>query len=501
MYDVILVIGELFFDHPLSGAAIIKRLLEREGYKVGVIEKPEKPDDVKRLGRPRLFFGVSSGSIDSMIRNYTPLKKRRDRDKHSDYDENVKDRALIVYTNWIKQSFRDVKIVLGGTESTLRRFVHYDYWQNRLRKPIIFDAKADILVYGNGEKQTLEIADRINKGNALVDIKGTCIISRDLPDGFEVIPGFEEIRENKDRFIDAQRMFSNGRNLAQKIDNRYLLQYESPVYTSSDLDHYYSMHFTRKIPNTLKGFEFSVVTHRGCIGNCSFCALRLIQGDKIISRSEGSILDEIKGLTEHPDFKGTIDDLGGPTANMYGMDCNLCNGNCIDCSNLKTDHNRLLSLLRKARKIKGVKRIHVRSGIRFDLATKEYIKELVGHDHIINTLRIAPEHTDRRILKLMNKDRGDLDEFIRFFRSLDTKKELSFYFITAHPGSSLKEARKLSNDIKRLKNSEDIQIFIPAPMTDSTCMYYTGKDLDKNEIHVPYTYREKKEQKRILYSN
>ncbi len=498
-YDIILVIGELFFDHPLSGSGLLKRLLEKYGYSVGIIEQPQKPDDVKALGVPKLFFGITSGAIDSMVRNYTPLKKPRSEDPHNYYDENVKDRALIVYTNWVKQFFKGVPIVLGGTEGTLRRFAHYDYWENRVRKPILFDAKADLLVYGSGEKQILEIARRLKEGIGLDSIKGTCVIVREMVEGAKLLPSFEEVRSNKESFADMQLMFNNHEMLIQKIDNRYLLQYPSPKYTSDDLDEYYELPFTRKVPRTLRGFEFSVVTHRGCIGNCSFCALRLIQGDKIISRSEESILRELETIAKNPHFKGNIDDFGGPSANMYGMDCGKCHNACIDCPILDRTNTRLINLLRRARKVNGIKHIYIRSGIRYDLATDEYIEELVRGEHIYDTLRIAPEHVNRNVLKLMNKDKGDLRRFIDHFNSLKSGKSLSYYFITAHPGSSMKEAEELSFEVKKL-GAKEIQVFIPTPMTASTCMYYTGiEPKTKKKIHVPYTYREKKEQKRILY--
>lgn len=498
-YDIILVIGELFFDHPLSGAGIIKRLLEKYGYSVGIIEQPQKSEDVCKLGKPRLFFGISSGTIDSMVRNYTPLKKRRDEDTHTKYDENVKDRAVIVYTNWVKQQFKDSIIVLGGTESTLRRLTHYDYWENRLRKPILFDAKADILVYGSGEKQIIEIAKKIKEKKPLKNILGTCQIVKDAPINSIILPSYQEIVDSKEKFVDAQKLLTNNSLLAQKIDNRYIVQHPSPTCTSKDLDEYYELPFTREVPEKLRGFEFSVITHRGCIGNCSFCALRLIQGDKIISRSEQSILKEIKNITKNPFFKGNIDDLGGPSANMYGMDCTICDKECINCTKLNRTNNRLINLLRKARDIEGVKHIYIRSGIRYDLATQEYVKELVFNGHIYDTLRIAPEHINPTILDLMNKNKGDLRAFIKFFNELNTTKELSYYFMTAHPGSTIKEAEELKNTIKKLKNAKDVQIFTPTPMTDSTCMYYTGLDLNKKPTHIPYSYKEKKEQKRIIY--
>lgn len=500
-YDVIFVMGELFFDHPMSGVAILKRVLEKEGYSVGVIEQPQDEDDIKRLGKPKLFFAISSGAIDSMVRNYTPLKRKRDEDKNLDYDESVPNRAVTVYCNWIRKHFKESKLVLGGTEASLRRFTHFDYWDNKLRRPILFDSRADILAYGSGEKQIIDIAHRIKNQEDLVGIKGTCIISKEKPHGFIELPSFEEVSESKEKFCDMQNIFTVRKNLMQQIDNRYLLQYEFPTYTSKDLDEYYEMPFSRALPKKLRGFEFSVVTHRGCVGRCSFCALTLLQGDKIISRSEASILRELKYIASLPHFKGNIDDLGGPAANMYGMDCIYCEKDCITCDTLNRSNKRLLRLMKHAREIPGIKNVYVRSGVRYDMCTKEYLHDLVKY-HTYETLRIAPEHVDHNVLKAMNKDYGDLDEFIKNFNEIKSGKKLSFYFMTAHPGSTIKEAKELAKYMKNLENSECVQIFIPTPMTNSTCMYYTSLDpRTKKEIYVPYTYNEKKEQKRVIFNN
>jgi len=498
-YDIIFISGEAYFDHPLCGIAIIKRLLEKQGYKIGIIEMPKKEEEIISLGEPKLFFGVSSGGIDSMVRNYTPLKKLRSEDPHLDYKEEVPDRAVIVYCNWIRKNFKDVKIVLGGTEASLRRFVHYDYWDNNLRKPILFDSRADILAYGNAEKQTLEIAERLKIGRDLTGVRGTCIISKERPHGFLFLPSFDDVSKSKERFCDMQNMFTNTDNLAQKIDNRYVLQYKSPIYTSKDLDEYYELPFARKIPGKhMQGFEFSVVTHRGCIGGCNFCSLKLLQGDKIISRSEESIIREIKNITKMKAFRGNIDDFGGPSANMYGMDCYRCKNACIDCSKLVRNNERLIRLLRRVREIKGVKKVFIRSGIRYDLCSPDYLKELIDH-HIFETLRIAPEHVNRKVLSLMNKDKGDVFKFISDFKRLSKGKQLSFYFMTAHPGSSMKEAEELADAVSRLKNAETVQVFTPTPMTVSTCMYYTGIDpVTRRKVYVPYTYSEKKMQKRVV---
>jgi uncharacterized radical SAM protein YgiQ len=496
-YDIIFIIGEPFFDSPLCGAAILTRLLEKKGYSVGIIEMPLREEDIKKLGKPNLFFGVTSGSIDSMVRNYTPLKKLRSEDEHLDYHEPVPDRAVIVYSNWIRRFFKESIIVLGGTEASLRRFVHYDYWDNKLRKPILCDSRASILAYGSAEKQILEISARIKNNKPFNGIEGTCILSTEKPGDFIELPSFTEVSNSKESFCDLQNKLTNTQNLAQKIDNRYMLQYKSPIYETKDLDEYYELPFSRKAPTSyLRGFEFSVVTHRGCIGECSFCALPLMQGNIIISRSEKSILTEIEAISRLPHFKGNIDDMGGPSANMYGMDCNLCEKICLSCQKLDRSNKRFISLLRKARSVKGVNNVYIRSGIRYDLASPELIQELKYH--IFDTLRISPEHVNKSVLKLMNKDYGNLQKFIFDFNK--TGKELSFYFMTAHPGSGMKEAEELALFIKKLKNADAVQLFTPTPMTVSTCMYYTSMDpKSKKNVYVPYTYREKKEQKRVIF--
>jgi len=495
-YDIIFITGEPFSDNPLCGIAILKRLLEKHGYTVGIII-PEKSEDITNLGKPNLFFGVTSGSIDSMVRNYTPMNKKRIDDPHAKAMPVMPDRAVIVYSNWIKQHFKDTIIVIGGVEASLRRFTHFDYWSNSLRHSILIDAKANLLVYGNAEKQVLEIAKRVKEGKDLIGIKGTCIKSRELPEGFALLPSHDEVMADKLKFCDMQNLLTNYKDLGQKDGNFYMLQYKYPDYFSKELDEYYELPYTREADKSfLHGFEFSVVTHRGCIGGCNFCSLKLLQGDKIVSRSKESIIREVKYLTTLPNFKGYIDDLGGPAANMYGMDCNKCQNECIKCKNLERSNKRLIELLRELRKIPKIKKIFIRSGIRYDLATKEYMKELIDH-HISGQLKIAPEHVSEEVLELMNKNRGNLKEFIKTFEGLGGK--LSFYFMTGHPGSTLKHAELLGKTLKTLNNAEAVQLFTPTPMTDSTCMYYTGLNpRTKKPVYIPRTFTEKKEQKRAL---
>lgn len=505
-FDIIIITAEYYDDHPFSGVGIISRVLDSKGFNVGIIERPKTKEDFTRLGTPRLCFCVTSGAIDSMVNNYTPLKRKREEDKHSNVYE-MPDRAVIFYCNKMKEYFKGQKIVIGGIEASLRRFVHYDYWDNDVRRSILFDSRADILVYGNGEKQIVEIAGRLKNGQPLEGIRGTCIISKKLDSSFGLLPSFQKVMGDKKEFCKMCAMFSNYKNLAQEYNNNYVLQFRSPDYATKDLDWIYSLDYSRKLhpKSLLKMAQFSVVTHRGCIGRCSFCSLPLHQGDKIISRSEKSILEEIKGLTKHPEFKGYIDDLGGPSANMYGMDCiRRCSDFCINCRTLEVSHKRLVALLRKARGIKGVKKVFIRSGIRYDLAlnSPEYIKEIAQH-HVSGCLKIAPEHFSSKVLSLMNKENARFDDFVAMFDKFANKKgpQLRYYFMVGHPGDNLEEVYLLKDTInkKKLKNIEQFQLFTPTPMTISSCMYWTGLNpFSMEKVDVVYDYSTKKKLKRAL---
>ena len=510
-FDIVLVSGEPYADHPLSPVGMIARVLDAEGYKVGVIECPDwkGKDDFLRLGRPRLFFGVTSGSIDSMLVNYTPLKRERAVDPNAPFESRLPDRAVIVYANRIRELRTGAPIVLGGIEASLRRFAHYDYWGDDVRRSVLLDARADILVYGPGELQAVEIARRLDRGEPLDGIRGTCVVRPEPPDGALVVPSFEAVKADKDRFGEAQKALANRRTIAQKHANRYVVQYPAPAYSTADLDRAYGLPFTRRIPDgfpELGMARFSVQTHRGCVGRCSFCALSLHQGDRIVSRSEASVLEEIRRMTEHPEWKGIVDDLGGPTANMYGL----------DKAPAEAAHRRLVRLMRAARKVPGVKKVFVRSGIRYDLAvgSPEYVRELVRH-HVSGLLKIAPEHVSESVLKLMNKSgsRRRLDEFRAMFAAeaaaaggAGRSLHLKYYFMVAHPGTTEKEARELAAYVRALERSgerpvEGVQIFTPTPMTRSTCMYHTGRDpMTGESVYVPRPYADKKAQKRMLDS-
>jgi uncharacterized radical SAM protein YgiQ len=511
-FDIILITGEYYDDHPLSPVGIIAKVLDAKGYRVGVIEKPEIKEHYTKLGVPQLCFGVTSGSIDSMVHNYTPLKRKRVEDKYSDATK-MPDRAVIFYCNKLKEYFKSSVIVIGGIEASLRRFAHYDYWDNNIRRSILLDSRANILVYGNGEKQIIEIAERLKHQKELRGIEGTCVLSKDLDTSFEILPSFKEVIENKRKFCDMQMKFSNNKNLAQEYTNSYVLQYKYPDYNPRDLDWIYSLDYSRKLhpKSLLKMGKFSVVVHRGCVGACNFCSLSLHQGDRIISRSEGSILAEIKRLTKHPGFKGYIDDFVGPSSNMYAMVCTHpettttpCQGACLQCPQLDKTHKRLITLLRKARQIEGVKKIFIRSGIRYDLAleSREYIKEISDH-HISGCLKIAPEHFSNKVVSLMGKDNSRFDEFLAYFSAINERKKqaLRYYFMIGHPGDTLSEVLFLRDIIKKrhLENIEQFQLFTPTPMTVSSCMYWTGLNpFTGKKIDVVYDYNTKKKLKRIM---
>jgi uncharacterized radical SAM protein YgiQ len=537
-FDIILFTAEHYDDHPLSPAGVIARVLDARGFSVGIIGKPKTREDFRKLGAPKLCFCVTSGSIDSMLNNYTPLKRSRADDEHEKVTD-MPDRTVIVYCNKIKEYFSNelkqdkrkedkedknwgnkIKIVIGGIEASLRRFGHYDYWDNNIRKSILLDSRADILVYGNGEKQIIEIARRLRKNEDIKGIEGTCIISKELPKDFMILPSFKEIifaansnpkneEKAKVNFCRMQAMFSNWKNLAQEYDNNYVLQYRYPKYTTQDLDWIYSLDYSRKLnPKSLLNMaKFSVVTHRGCIGKCNFCSIALHQGDRIVSRSEQSILDEIKKLTKHPDFKGYIDDLGGPSANMYGMDCGTgafskCQNDCLLCMTLDKSHSKVISLLRKARQIKGIKKIFIRSGVRYDLAinSKEYVKEISEY-HLSGCLKIAPEHFSQKVLKLMNKDVKGFEEFKTLFEEINKHKgqSLKYYLMIGHPGDDMAEIFILKEKIGKLKNIEQFQLFTPTPMTVSSCMYWTGLDpYTLEKVNVVRDYNTKKQMKRAL---
>jgi uncharacterized radical SAM protein YgiQ len=515
--DVILVSGDAYVDHPSFGAAVIGRTLEARGFRVGIIAQPDwhSPDDFTRLGRPRLFFGVTSGNIDSMLHHYTANKKLRHDDPYSPGGRHGlrPNRAVIVYSNLIRQAYKDVPIVLGGIEASLRRLAHYDYWDDAVRRSILFDAKADLLVYGMGERAIGRIAQILNTEDGiqnleLQNVPGTAVICRssELPkfetSEYAELPSFEEVSTSKEAFNKAFVIASAeanpyfGKRLLQKHGDRYLLVNPPAMpLTTEELDSVYALPYQRKahpsyseqIP-ALETVKWSITSHRGCYGGCSFCTLYFHQGPVIQSRSIESVIKEIEALANDPKFKGTISDIGGPTANMYGTGCKI-NGrekfcrkaSCLApqmCENLKPGQHASVKLWHEALKVPEVKNVFVASGVRYDLALHDhkYSKELI-QKHTGGHLKVAPEHCSSNVLKQMNKPALSVFiEFIKIFRHLSKKEQyLVPYLISSHPGCSYDDMLDLKSFLKRNNLTvEQVQDFIPLPMTASAAMYHTG---------------------------
>lgn len=526
--DIIIISGDAYVDHPSFGAAVISRVLESEGYRVGIIPQPDwkSNDDFKRLGRPKLFFGVTAGNMDSMVNHYSPSRRRRDYDAYSPGGKIGfrPDRASIVYANKIRETYKDVPIVLGGIEASLRRFAHYDYWDNRVRQSILADSPADILVYGMGEYAVKEIARRLKAGrgiNEIKDIPGTTIKTKEI-ESMEAtldLPSFQEVSYDKEQYALAFRLTEmeqnpiTGNRLVQPHPKTLIVQNRpGPVLNEKNMGRIYGLPFTRK-PHPTYGAEgipafntinFSITTHRGCFGSCSFCAISAHQGRIIQNRSSDSILDEVNDLTRDPDFRGTITDIGGPSQNMYSLGCpkQEKKGACKDklclfpepCKNLDTDHGRLLELLKEIRKIPGIKHAFIGSGVRYDLALLDksgYLEEICAH-HISGQLKIAPEHISKKVTDKMRKPDGKkFDEFSKKYekinKNLGKKQFLVPYFMASHPGCSLTEMIELAQFMRDMNYFvEQVQEFTPTPMTASTTMYYTGIDpYTMKKVHIP----------------
>lgn len=532
--DIILVTGDAYVDHPSFGVAVIGRVLLAEGFRVGVISQPDwhTLKDITALGKPRLFFGVTAGNVDSMVANYTASKKRRRRDDYTPGGLGGKrpDRATIVYSNLIKSAYKDVPIVLGGIEASLRRFAHYDWWSNKVRKSVLVDAKADVIAYGMAEKSIVKIAKSIAKNGEIdKDIPGIVYWCTKKPLAGIEIPSFEEISKNKLSYIKAFRIFYNetdpirGNKIYQRQDLRYVVQNPPELISTTELDRIYSLPYSREVhPECLnKGrvkaietVKYSITTHRGCYGECNFCAITLHQGRYVVSRSPDSILDEAKLISKRKDFNGTITDVGGPTANMYGFECmvKFNKGACLEkrclfpkiCPSLRIDHTPYIELLRKIRSLDGVKHVFISSGIRYDLILMDrksgvkFLNELIEH-HISGQLKIAPEHISEDVLKLMGKpDRKVLDRFISLFESMRKNRKLYLigYFIAAHPGCTQDHMEELRNYVKSKMGytPRQVQIFTPTPLTFSTTMYYT----EMNPFTAESVFVEKSEKKRTL---
>jgi len=544
-FDVIIVTGDAYTDTPFNGAAIIGHWLIAHHFRVGIIAQPDPTTgaDITRLGEPCLFWGVTAGAVDSMVSNYTPLKKPRRKDDLTAGGLNNRrpDRASIVYSNLIRRFFKQtVPIVLGGIEASLRRVPHYDYWSDTIRRSLLFDAKADIIAYGMAERTVVELANALQIGAPWHNIRGICYAAHEPVEGFIVLPPYEKVVENLKTFEDMfMTVYRNAdpvtaRGLCQRHGDRWLIHNPpQPPLTPADLDAVYELPYEyRAHPSeqergevrALETVKFSVTTHRGCYGECSFCAIHLHQGRQVVSRSEASIVREVEWLTTLPGFTGTIYDLGGPTANMYGIECvrkqrrGACRGRrCLFptvCSSLSVNHERQCTLLARVSAVPGVKRVFVASGIRHDLiladktAGTAYLETLVAA-HLSGQMKIAPEHTEDRILALMGKPgKRALRRFRELFeaavRRTEKQRFLTYYLIAAHPGCTLADMRALAHFCRRELHlaPEQVQIFTPTPSTLSTLMYVTGRNpFTGKEIFVERTIEGKKMQKEAVKGN
>lgn len=541
--DFILITGDAYIDHPSFGSAIISRLLESRGYKVGIISQPswKNIEDFKKLGRPKLAFLITGGNIDSMVNHYTVAKRRRKRDVYSPAGKTGMrpDRASIVYTQKVREAYSKVPIILGGIEASLRRMAHYDYWSNKVRRSILLDSNADLIVYGMGEGPIIEIAEALEYGIPIEEItyvNGTVYKTNDINRPYKpiILPSYDEILKSKTKYAESFMMQNRnmdavyGRTLVEPYRNCYVVQ--NPPYkplSQIELDDIYSLPYMRSyhpiyekdggVP-AIEEVKFSIISNRGCFGGCNFCALAFHQGRVIQSRSHSSIIDEAKKIIEEPDFKGYIHDVGGPTANFRHRACEkqIKYGVCQDkqclfpspCENLKIDHTDYLNLLRKIRKLPNVKKVFVRSGIRFDYLmydkNDDFFKELCKY-HISGQLKVAPEHVSQRVLDMMGKpSRKVYDKFVKKYyeinEALGMNQYLVPYFISSHPGSTLKDAIELAEYLRDIGHMpEQVQDFYPTPSTLSTCMYYTGLDpRTMKKVYVPRSPHEKAMQRALM---
>ncbi|WP_059005054.1 YgiQ family radical SAM protein [Bittarella massiliensis (ex Durand et al. 2017)] len=542
--DFVYICGDSYIDHPSFGCAIITRVLESAGYKVAILSQPDVEEDAPftQFGRPRLGFLISAGNVDSMVNHYTVAKKRRATDFYTAGGVMGKrpDRATIVYSNIVRRLYPEAPILIGGVEASMRRFAHYDYWDNAVRPSILQDAKADLLLYGMGEHQIVEVADRLAAGEpvtAIRDVRGTCYFAdrSELPDGYVECASFEKVRENKRSYAKAQAIQYNecdcatGHLLVQKHGDRVLVATPpSRPLAREELDRVYSLPYQRTyhpVYEALGGVpaiaevEFSIIHNRGCFGGCNFCAIAVHQGRHVTSRSAESVLEEAERMTHNPRFKGYIHDVGGPTANFRGPSCDgqLERGMCKNgrkclaptpCPKLKVDHREYDDILERMRRIPGIKKVFVRSGIRFDYLNLDRDQTFFDHlvkYHVSGQLKVAPENCSDRVLRAMGKPGiASYRKFQRAFyqktKQIGKKQYLVPYLMSSHPGSGLKEAIDLALFLKEEGlRPQQVQDFYPTPFSISTCMYYTGMDpFTLEEIYVATDPHEKAMQRALI---
>ena len=536
--DVILVTGDTYIDSPHIGVALIGKYLLKHGFKTAVIAQPamDNNKDITRLGDPGLFWGVTAGCIDSMVANYTAAKKFRNQDDYTPGGVNIRpNRAVIAYTILIRRYFKNTKpIVLGGLEASLRRIAHYDYWDDGLRRSILFDAKADILAYGMAEKTVVELAQALQKGADWKKNKGICYISNVQRKNNIQLNSFEEVSTNKKLFFKMSKIFqenidNTSAGFSQKHGDRFLIHNPSQEPLSrAELDDVYELDFQRDVHpyyktgqvKALETIKQSVTTHRGCLGQCNFCAIAVHQGLRVVSRSRQSIIDEVRRIKQLPGFNGVISDVGGPTANMYGVTC-LKGWKCRKkqclmpkiCVNLKFGHKDQMKMLRNLIKIGGIKKVFISSGIRHDLVIgdkknqKRYIEQLVQY-HISGQIKLAPEHCEKQVLDLMNKPSvKSLVEFKKIFdktcAGLHKNYFLTYYFMAAYPGCTLKHMRRLKGFLSGALKivPEQVQIFTPLPATIAATMYYCQTDMTGRKIFCEKKLKNIQTQKKILLKN
>lgn len=537
--DVLLVSGDAYVDHPSYGTAVIGRVLEAAGLRVGVIAQPnwKSTSDFLRLGAPRLFVGITAGNLDSMVSNYTSHKKPRLRDAYAPGGKPGlrPDRATIVYANRVREVFGHIPIILGGIEASLRRLAHYDWWDNKVRRSLLLDAKADVLVYGMGETQIREIARRLSSGTDLAGIPGTVILQKNPATSVPSldIPSYEEVSGNKDVFNRAFMLIAQnqdpfrGKALVQRHGDRFVVQFPpAKPLGEAGLDLIYGLPYARE-PHLsyekegVPGFEttrFSIVSHRGCCGACSFCSLSMHQGRIIQSRSVQSVLDEARAISEMKGFKGTITDVGGPTGNLYRARCSRWTkeGGCEDrdclvpekCTGLKLGYSEALRLYRAILSLPRVKHMFIESGLRYDLLVQQEAGdyfEQICLQHVGGRMKVAPEHSVNRVLRIMNKPEFQVYErFAARFKELREKagkdQYLVNYFISSHPGATLKDEEELASYLKRRHmRPEQVQDFTPLPLTLAACMYYTEKHpVTGEKLHVAKSFQERKMHRALI---
>ena len=542
--DFICITGDAYVDHPSFGMAIISRVIESEGFTVGVIAQPNyhSLQDFQKLGKPKYAFLVNSGNVDSMVTHYTVAKRRRHDDAYSPGGKGGyrPDRAVNVYCRKLREAFGEEQpIIIGGLEASLRRFAHYDYWDDAVRPTILLESKADLLVYGMGELQTKEIVHRLANGESikeLTDIRGTCYLTEPVntPWGAKECPSFDQVVASKESYAKAcktqflEQDQITGKTVIQRHGNWMLVQ-NPPMRSLSqkELDRVYALPYMRTyhpvyepmggVP-AIQEVEFSIAHNRGCFGDCNFCAITLHQGRHVTCRSEKSVLAEAKKLTQLPNFKGYIHDVGGPTANFRKPSCQkqnehgMCRGKkCLaptPCKNLEVDHKEYLHMLRELRQLDGVKKVFIRSGIRYDYLIEDpdptFMRELVEH-HVSGQLKVAPEHCSNRVLDCMGKPHVEIykkfmDRFYQTTKEVGKEQYLVPYLMSSHPGSTLKEAIELAEFLKKEHiRPEQVQDFYPTPGTISTCMFYTGyHPLTMEKVYVPKSSEEKAMQRALL---